>query len=128
MTLSLPLPAPRRAGPRMGIRVDLRLNPRVDARGRVNLRNSGSQTRQSHRRPVVPELANTLQGQDHYPAPGLADRSVPGRTTAWGLRSRLGDGAPDPSPFIGTVRPVSGTSAHLVVGTFSSWRSPTPPR
>lgn len=82
----------------MGIRVDLRLNPRVDARGRVNLRNSGSQTRQSHRRPVVPELANTLQGQDHYPAPGLADRSVPGRTTACGLRSRLGDGAPDPSP------------------------------
>src|SRR5215470_9237433 len=35
---------------------------------------------------------------DHYPAPGLADRSVPGRTTACGLRSRLGDGAPDPSP------------------------------
>src|SRR5262245_52216282 len=32
MTLSLPPPAPRRAGPRMGIRVDLPLNPRVDAR------------------------------------------------------------------------------------------------
>jgi len=65
MTLSLPLPAPRRAGPRMGIRVDLRLNPRVDARGRVNLRNCDSQTRQSRRRPVMPELAITLQGQDH---------------------------------------------------------------
>src|SRR5215470_10884117 len=31
MTLSLPPPAPWRAGPRMGIRVDLPLNPRVDA-------------------------------------------------------------------------------------------------
>jgi hypothetical protein len=30
MTLSLPPLAPRRVGPRMGVRVDQRLNPRVD--------------------------------------------------------------------------------------------------
>ena len=63
MTMSLPLPAPRRVGPRMGIRVDPRLNPRVDARARMNLRNCDSQARQSHRRPVVPELAITSKAK-----------------------------------------------------------------
>lgn len=46
---------------------------------------------------------------DHHPAPGPADRSVPGRTTALGLRSPIPPPPREPRiyhPFIGTVRPV----------------------
>ena len=65
--MSLPLPAPQRAGPRIGIRVDPHLNPRVDTRGSpLNLLAAFGAGVQIH----VEDLAADLAGRERVDAAG----------------------------------------------------------